>query len=146
MKNVLRRSLFIVTLALAGVLPGQAAPIAPSTNLLDRYVKISTALAADDFDAAKSAAAALATEATAGANQDIAAQAKAVAQADTMAAARKKFVTLSNAIEPLAAGKKEYVVMYCPMAKADWVQPAGTTANPYYGKMMLTCGSPKQAK
>ena len=32
-------------------------------------------------------------------------------------------------------------VFRCPMAKADWLQPPGETANPYYGSEMLTCGS-----
>ena len=32
-------------------------------------------------------------------------------------------------------------VFRCPMAKADWLQKPGETANPYYGSEMLTCGS-----
>lgn len=32
-------------------------------------------------------------------------------------------------------------VFRCPMAKADWLQPSGETANPYYGSEMLTCGT-----
>src|SRR5262249_8255129 len=30
----------------------------------------------------------------------------------------------------------------CPMAKANWLQQTGTTANPFYGSEMLTCGGP----
>jgi len=32
-------------------------------------------------------------------------------------------------------------VFRCPMAKADWLQPPGATANPFYGSSMLTCGA-----
>lgn len=32
-------------------------------------------------------------------------------------------------------------VFRCPMAKADWLQTPGATANPYYGASMLTCGA-----
>lgn len=32
-------------------------------------------------------------------------------------------------------------VFRCPMAKANWLQRSGETANPYYGSEMLTCGS-----
>ena len=32
-------------------------------------------------------------------------------------------------------------VFRCPMAKADWLQTASETANPYYGSSMLTCGA-----
>jgi multidrug efflux pump subunit AcrA (membrane-fusion protein) len=36
---------------------------------------------------------------------------------------------------------KTIQVFRCPMAKADWLQPAGATANPFYGSAMLTCGA-----
>lgn len=32
-------------------------------------------------------------------------------------------------------------VFRCPMAKADWLQTASKTSNPYYGSGMLTCGA-----
>ena len=35
----------------------------------------------------------------------------------------------------------EVQVFRCPMAKANWLQSPGETANPYYGSEMLTCGS-----
>ena len=36
-------------------------------------------------------------------------------------------------------------VYRCPMAKANWLQPVGTTSNPYYGSAMPTCGGPVEA-
>ena len=33
-------------------------------------------------------------------------------------------------------------VYRCPMAKANWLQPSGATANPFYGSSMFSCGGP----
>ena len=41
----------------------------------------------------------------------------------------------------LPSDAKTVQVFRCPMAKADWLQPAGATANPFYGSSMLTCGA-----
>jgi hypothetical protein len=32
------------------------------------------------------------------------------------------------------------VVMYCPMVKRSWLQPAGEVGNPYHGQKMANCG------
>ena len=34
-----------------------------------------------------------------------------------------------------------YLKVFCPMAKAEWIQKSGKIANPYYGKSMLRCGT-----
>jgi hypothetical protein len=34
--------------------------------------------------------------------------------------------------------------VYCPMAKADWLQTSKEIANPYFGKEMLECGTIKK--
>jgi hypothetical protein len=115
-------------------------------EILSSYIKVSTALAADDLAAAKTAASALGEHAGMSDNKDIAAKAGAVAKAANIEAARGAFKTLSVAIEPLVEGQKDLVVMYCPMADSDWVQMKGKTQNPYFGKAMLTCGGPKKAK
>jgi hypothetical protein len=146
MKNLLRSALLLGALAFGLVRTGTAAPATAQPDLVAGYVKISAAFAGDDLKAAKSAANDFAAQATADGKKDLATKATAVARAEKIADARKQFIALSTSIEPLAAGRKEYVVMHCPMANADWVQPTGATANPYYGKMMLTCGAPKVAK
>ncbi|HVZ64175.1 MAG TPA: DUF3347 domain-containing protein [Lacunisphaera sp.] len=115
-------------------------------EILSAYVKVSTALAADDLAAAKVAASILAEHAGMSDNKDIAAKADALAKTSKIEAARGAFRALSVAVEPLAAGQKDLVVMYCPMADSDWVQATGKTQNPYFGKAMLTCGSPKKMK
>ena len=43
------------------------------------------------------------------------------------------------------ADAKPVQVFRCPMAKADWLQPPGATANPFYGASMLTCGGPVES-
>jgi len=115
-------------------------------DILASYVKVSAALAADDFATAKTAAAAVAEQASKAERKDIAAKAAAVSKTANIETARQNFKALSAAVEPLAAGEKGYVVMNCPMAKADWVQTSPDVKNPYYGKAMLTCGAPKQTK
>ncbi|MGH8017374.1 MAG: DUF3347 domain-containing protein [Opitutaceae bacterium] len=116
------------------------------SEILAAYVKISAALAADDLKAAQAAAAEVADHAgMAKKNADLAAKAQAVADAADLAKARESFKALSTAIEPLATGEKDYVVMHCPMMKADWVQTGTAVKNPYYGKSMLTCGAPKKS-
>jgi len=61
--------------------------------------------------------------------------------------ARSAFEELSAEFVPMAQMKYEksamapdWVVMNCPMAKADWIQKKGDVKNPYYGAKMSTCG------
>jgi hypothetical protein len=144
MKVLLRSAVLLCAVAFGFVRPTSAATAKP--DLLGSYVKISSALAADDLKAAKTAAGEFSAQANTANKADLATRSAAIAKAENIADARKEFVALSTAVEPLAAGKTNYVVMHCPMADADWVQAKGTTANPYYGKAMLTCGAPKRAK
>jgi hypothetical protein len=144
MKTSFRLLALVALLSLAALRPALGASSQP--DLLASYVKIQAALAADNVKAAQTAANALATEAAAAGQKDVAAKATAVAKAEKITDARKEFKALSAAIESLAEKRDDLVVMYCPMADADWVQAKGSVANPYYGKMMLTCGAPKKAK
>jgi hypothetical protein len=144
--NTAARFLILAALALGLLRPVSAATTSGQPDLLTSYVKIQAALAADDLKAAQSAASDLSTQAAAAKQQDVAAKATAVAKAGKIADARKEFKALSTAVEPLAEKRDDLVVMHCPMANADWVQAKGSVANPYYGKMMLTCGAPKNAK
>jgi hypothetical protein len=104
------------------------------------------AFAADDLAKAQAAAAALSKQAISNGLTGIVEKAKDVAEAPDMAKAREAFKLLSEDVEPLTVTEKEVTVMYCPMAKASWVQPNGPVENPYYGKSMLRCGGPKSAK
>jgi Cu(I)/Ag(I) efflux system membrane fusion protein len=62
--------------------------------------------------------------------------------ADDIEAAREAFKELSKPISAWveAARPEGASVMYCPMAKAGWVQRGAAVANPYYGAQMLGCG------
>lgn len=113
-------------------------------ELLKAYVPISEALAADNLEAAKSAAATLAKQADNDGMKTIYQPALALVHANDLTAARNAFKQLSKEVAPLADKAKGYTVMTCPMAKADWVQTDTKVHNPYYGKMMLTCGGPKK--
>jgi len=62
--------------------------------------------------------------------------------------ARDAYKSLSASFIPMAQSAYEkapsdptWVVMSCPMAKAEWIQPDGAVANPYYGTKMASCGS-----
>lgn len=128
----------------ARVIPASETAAAPQAQLLTQYIPIADALAADNLVAAKTAAAALAKQATA--DPEIARTAAAVADATSLDSARSAFKTLSIKMEPAAGTAKGYVVMYCPMARADWIQTDTNVRNPYLGRMMSTCGAPKQPK
>lgn len=112
-------------------------------ELLQSYVPISEALAADNLPQAKTAAAALLKQAEANGLTPMVEAARTIGSADSIAAARAAFKTLSKEITPLAEGAKGFVVMNCPMAEADWVQTDNKVRNPYYGQSMLRCGAPK---
>jgi hypothetical protein len=124
-----------------------AAPAEPlpkyGCELLTGYVPIAIALADDDLASARTAAAALSKQAESNGLTGIIEQARAVAEAPDLAKARAAFKSLSSEVEPLTVTEDKVTVMYCPMARADWVQPNGPVANPYYGKSMLRCGAPK---
>ena len=141
------RSSLLILASLCFGFSGLAAaePAGTQSEILATYVRISAALAADNLADAKAAATVLADTAGMAKDKAVADQAAAVAKAADIASARESFKALSTTVEPLATGEKAYAVMYCPMAKADWVQMAGGVKNPYYGKSMLTCGTPKEA-
>lgn len=57
---------------------------------------------------------------------------------------RDRFNDLSNNVFALVKGLKANVnpvyQQYCPMKKAYWLSDNASVKNPYYGKVMLTCG------
>src|SRR5581483_1120534 len=134
------KSLFLSVLAIISVVALRAEPAKAKAKeagceceLVDAYVPIAKALAADDLKAARAAAVELVKQADADGMTGIVAHAKVIARAKDLAAARAEFKPLSAEIVPLV-DDDDVVVMTCPMAKADWVQAKGPTANPYYGR------------
>ncbi len=132
----------IVTIATTFSLSaGEAKP--GSSDLVGPYARVSDALASDDLGGAKTAAAAVREKAEAMGEPAIAQDAATIAGASDLPAARAAFKTLSVAVEPLAADQTGFTVMTCSMVHADWVQATGEVKNPYLGKAMQSCGSPK---
>jgi hypothetical protein len=117
------------------------APISDADKaFLTKYEAVRAALAADDLDRAKKAAAQIADSQPA-ATLDAA---KVIAKADSLQAAREGFKTLSKRAVHVAANQPGYHKANCPMVannEGDWVQTTNVISNPYMGKKMPNCGS-----
>ncbi len=127
-------------------------------TLVAPYLAIQKGLASDDLKSAQAGAQAFlaamqqaphAGEAKEEA-EDLSAPVEAIAAATDLKAARSAFRNLSNGMISLIqhVGTTQEMALYsthCPMAFAgkggDWVQSDKTVSNPYYGSMMLHCGS-----
>ena len=104
---------------------------------LNEYVEVQEALAADNFDAARTQLAEF-TRITDSATQALAKTALAASDIETL---RSNFKPLSESL--LAQGLPQgFARAYCPMYDngASWIQRDGPVRNPYYGAFMLTCG------
>ena len=68
--------------------------------------------------------------------------AKKLAKSKTLEEARVAYKELSMPMAMWATmSKPEGIdVVYCPMAKASWLQKKGAIRNPYHGSEMLRCG------
>ncbi len=116
--------------------------------LIEPYLNVQAALAADKFDGI--AASATAIEAAAMAlgkdAEKLAGGAKKLAAAKDIAAARTAFGDVSEALVAYAEKTKselgaEVQVAFCPMVNKPWLQKDKEIKNPYYGGAMLSCGS-----
>lgn len=74
--------------------------------------------------------------------------ADALAAATTLEDARKHFGELSTILVPKfqEADIPGATAFMCAMKKQPWMQRGDAVENPYYGKSMLTCGSPMTKK
>lgn len=127
-------------------------------TLIEPYLAIQKGLAGDDLEAAKKGAehylkamnhAPHDGEAHKEA-MDLSAPAKAIVNASDIKVARAAFLNLSQEITSLVqhvgtTKATPLFVAHCPMAfdnkGGSWLQSDKTIANPYYGSMMLRCGS-----
>ena len=123
----------------------------PVKTVFDDYLKIGAALAKDSLDGvparAKAMAQAIQGDSMKMLPPEAAKQAQALAQATDLAGARKAFKPLSESLIKYLADHRvpagTYHEVFCPMAKASWLQADKTVANPYFGKAMLHCGQIK---
>lgn len=133
MNKIRIRNYLAITLALS--VSGFLTASATAANLSDKdkqfladYEKAHAALVADDLARAKAAAADLGDAGT------------DLAKSASLKEARAAFEKLSAQAKQLAAGQPGYHAFHCPMLNKDWVQTSTTTANPYGGKAMVSCG------
>ena len=138
----------------AGVVAADTPKPPAATALVELYVPIQEALAADSAAKVKEQAAKLAAAAAAeakgavdGKALDAVANAARGMTANDLDGLREQFKPVSIALAKLV--EKESVaghgIYFCPMADAYWIQKSGDVANPYYGKSMLRCGEAVKA-
>jgi protein SCO1/2 len=124
--------------------PVATRPIADPRPLIDAYLGIQRALAADTLDGVPESAVALATETAkiGSAAATIKMTDNPFAEVEDLAAAREAFGPLSDAIIAYIGNALPdgVTVAYCPMARKSWLQRGRTIQNPYYGKAMAECG------
>jgi Cu(I)/Ag(I) efflux system membrane fusion protein len=127
----------------------------PVKSVLDHYLKIQSALTNDSIDGVASNASAIGSAVRGDSmkmlSPEVADQADALAKAKDVAVAREAFKPLSKSLIQYLNDHNvtgAYVEVYCPMAKASWVQKGEKIDNPYLGASMRGCGEiqkkPKQ--
>jgi hypothetical protein len=119
----------------------------------DQYLKLKDALVLSKADDAKKAAGELQKSLAKVANGNLAAsEAGKIALVSDLPSQRGAFSALSNEMSTLAKAAKitkgSLFIEYCPMANnnhgAFWLSNEKEIKNPYFGDMMLRCGSVKE--
>ena len=140
--------------------PGDAtaAPVAdnpalmePVKSVYDHYLSIQAGLAKDSLAGVAENAGAIASAVQGDSMKmlpaAVATEAEALAQARDLKTARAAFKPLSDSLINYLADHKAkgaYVQVYCPMARANWLQADKTVNNPYFGQAMASCGEIKE--
>jgi len=123
---------------------------APVKSVYAHYLKIQADLANDSLTGVAENANAI-TKAVQGDAKilpvEVGTKAEALAKAKDLSAARDAFKPLSDALIKYLADNKAkgaYVEVYCPMARASWLQADKNVNNPYFGTAMSGCGVIKE--
>lgn len=119
----------------------------PVKSVYEHYLKIQTDLAKDSLKGVPEEAGAIA-KAVQGDSmkmlpEKVATEAQTLSKASDLKSARAAFKPLSDSLIKYLADhqiKDAYVEVYCPMAKARWLQANKNVNNPYLGQDMATCG------
>lgn len=119
--------------------------------ILDPYLRVQVALAADTIEGVKQEAAAIA-KAAAGLGEraaKIGGAASKLELAADLKAARAAFGEVSDALTAYAEATgatppPDVRMVVCPMAGHGWLQKGDEVRNPYYGADMLHCGEIKK--
>jgi Cu(I)/Ag(I) efflux system membrane fusion protein len=138
----------------AGV-PQSSAPTAvfkePVQSVYNGYIQVQSGLVQDSVAGVSGAATSM-LKAVQGDSMKmlppkVAQQIWALAKAKDLEAARAAFKPLSESLIQYLQEQKvpagTYHEVYCPMAKASWLQTDKTVMNPYMGKEMIHCGQIK---
>lgn len=133
---IMKKTLFILLVLgiSSGLLMSQSAP--KDTPLIyQHYVHAQEALAADNFEMAKSAIENLAEKS----DGELKKLSEAASTEADLKSIREAFKPLSEflAEQELPDGLMK---VYCPMVKSHWLQKKGDISNPYLGKSMPSCG------
>lgn len=137
----------VVSLGLSTAAQGSELPAA----LVDPYVRVQAALAADKIDTLKQDSAEIAKAATSlGAPASkLADAAQKLGAAADLKAARDAFGRVSDELFAYVKSQGATVpasvkTVYCPMANKSWLQKGDKIQNPYYGTEMQECGEFKK--
>lgn len=122
-----------------------------SRVIFENYFAVQTALASDSAEKVTANAELLAKAIRADGGKsfptEVVAQVDALAQTKDLVAARKAFRPLSESLIKYVKSAKvtagTFYEVYCPMAKASWLQADKIVRNPYFGRSMLDCGVAK---
>jgi Cu(I)/Ag(I) efflux system membrane fusion protein len=123
----------------------------PVQTVYDKYVQVHAALAQDSLEGVSGMAAAMVKaiqgDSTKTLSPKVAQQVEALSKAKDLETARAAFKPLSESLIQYVKDQKvppgTYHEVYCPMAKASWLQTDKTVMNPYMGKAMVHCGQLK---
>ena len=163
MKTKLLPSLTLVALALTATATigghrtfpkkqtGALTPVVKS--VFDNYLKIESALANESAVGISFNASAIGSAVRADSMNmfplKVAKQAEILAGTRNLSSAREAFKPLSKSLIQYLADHnitRPYVEVYCPMAKASWLQMGLKINNPYMAGSMRSCGTIKQKR
>ncbi len=103
--------------------------------IFKHYILTHEALAADNFELAKSAIKDLSEES----DGELKELSEAASAATNLKSIREAFKPISEFLAELEL-PDGLMKIYCPMVKSFWLQKKGDIANPYFGQSMLSCG------
>ncbi len=142
----------VMLLAVAGPVAAQEPASKPDAKLVlqafEQYEMVRVALAADKLADVAPHAKELAAAIEPVGGTKAAKAAAALVTAKDIEVARKHFADLSTAVVPVfqAAAIPGTTAYMCSMKQSSWIQRRKDVENPYYGKAMLTCGTPIEPK
>jgi len=120
-------------------------------SLIDPYIRVQQALAADKIDSVKQDATQIAAAAASLGDpaKKLNEAAQKLARAADVKEARKAFGDVNDALfaymQSTGATKPAGVkAAFCPMTSHPWLQKGEKIQNPYYGSEMLDCGEFKK--